>query len=210
MLAEESELWELLRAIARGDAGRAAQLLETDPTLANAQLRRGASRSAATDFFLTDIDHHLYAGDSALHVAAAGHRPELVRMLVAAGAEVNARNRRGAQPLHYAADGLLGGEHWNPAGQAVTIGCLVEAGADPNAVDLSGVTPLHRAVRTRCVAAVRALLDAGAEPERPNRSGSTPMKLATQHTGRGGTGTPQAVAEQAEIIQLLLQHGVSA
>jgi hypothetical protein len=210
MLAGEAELWTLLRAVARGDAAITSRLLAADPALAGASLRRGASRQAATDFFLEDVGHYLYAGDTGLHVAAAGHRPGLARALVTAGADVSASNRRGGQPLHYAADGVPGGGHWNPAGQAATIGYLVEAGADPNAIDRSGVTPLHRAVRTRCAAAVRALLDAGADAEQPNRSGSTPMKLATLHTGRGGSGTPAAVAEQAEIVRLLVQHGAMA
>jgi ankyrin repeat protein len=79
----------------------------------------------------------------------------------------------------------------------------VAAGADPNAVDQGGVTPLHRAVRNRCAAAVRALLDGGADARRKNKRGSTPMQLATQNTGRGGTGSPEAKAQQQEIVRLL-------
>ena len=39
--------------------------------------------------------------------------------------------RRGAEPLHYAADA----NHWDPAAQAETIAYLLSAGADPHAVD---------------------------------------------------------------------------
>jgi ankyrin repeat protein len=151
----------------------------------------------------------VYGGDTALHVAAAGHRPELAHLLLSAGADVSARNRRGAQSLHYAADGTPGGTNWNPHAQAATIACLLEAGADPNAADGSGVAPIHRAVRTRCAAAVRALLDGGADPRRTNSSGSTPMTLATHNTGRGGTGSAQAKAQQAEITRLLVLHGAA-
>jgi hypothetical protein len=63
--------------------------------------------------------------------------------------------------------------------------------------------PLHRAVRTRSTAAVKALLDGGADPRAKNKSGSTPMDLAKQTTGRGGSGSPAAKKEQAEIIRLL-------
>ena len=80
---------------------------------------------------------------------------------------------------------------------------LVAAGADPNAVDQGGVTPLHRAVRNRCAAAVRALLDGGADARRKNKRGSTPMQLATQNTGRGGTGSPEAKACRAAFEKLL-------
>jgi ankyrin repeat protein len=125
---------------------------------------------------------------------------------VKAGADVNARNRRGAQPLHYAADGAPDGAHWDPSAQAATITYLVEAGADPNTVDRSGVAPLHRAIRTRCSAAVSALIEAGADPTLANGRHSTPMSLATHNTGRGGSGSPQAVAERAEIIRLLLER----
>jgi hypothetical protein len=72
---------------------------------------------------------------------------------------------------------------------------------------MDGVTPLHRAVRTRSAAAVAALLEHGADARRKNKNGSTPMLLATQTTGRGGSGSPEAKAQQGEIVRLLEQHG---
>jgi ankyrin repeat protein len=199
----------LTRSIAAGDVVGAAQLLAASPSLANAQLKHGASRQESTDYFLVEIQHYVYAGDTALHVAAASYQPEIARALVAGGADVGTRNRRGAQPLHYAADGGPGAANWNPDAQAATIAYLIEAGADPNAVDSSGVAPLHRGVRTRCAAAVSALLDAGADPRRPNRNGSTPLQLATQNTGRGGTGTPESKAQQSDIVRLLGLYGAT-
>jgi ankyrin repeat protein len=80
---------------------------------------------------------------------------------------------------------------------------LISAGADPEATAAGGVTPLHRAVRNRCAAAVRVLLDAGADPYRENDSGSSAVTLAHQTTGRGGTGSPAAKAQQNEIIKML-------
>lgn len=127
--------------------------------------------------------------------------------LVAAGANVGARNRRGAEPLHYAADGSPLSKIWDPETQYAIVEFLIRAGADPNSEDKSGVAPLHRAVRTRCTAAVRALLSNGADPVRRNKSGSTPLHLAVQNTGRGGTGEEVSRNEQAKIIRLLLDHG---
>ncbi len=84
---------------------------------------------------------------------------------------------------------------------------LIASGADPNAGDKNGVTPLHRAVRTRC-AAVSALLDGGADARRQNGNGSTAIMLATRQTGRSGSGSPEAKAQQAEIIHLFDRHGI--
>jgi hypothetical protein len=199
-------LMRLVAAIIAADDAAVARLLVERPQLAQARLGQGATRRAATDHVLDAIAHYLYAGDTALHAAAAAYREGIARRLITLGADVHARNRRGAQPLHYAADGVPGAPSWNPGAQAATIACLIEAGADPNAVDMSGVAPLHRAVRTRCAAAAQALLERGADPGRPNGSGSTPMLLATRNTGRGGSGSPEAKAQQERIVELLQAH----
>ncbi len=206
-MASERALLELVRAIAVRDADKVARMLEVSPALASASVDVGATRQQASTYYLNDINHYVYVGDTALHIAAAAYEPDLVGRLVTLGADVGAQNRRGAQPLHYAADGVPGSDAWNPAAQAAVIAALIAAGADPNAMDKSGVAPLHRAVRTRCAPAVRALLDGGADASLPNKSGSTPMKLATQTTGRGGSGSPEAKEQQAVIVQLLEQQG---
>ena len=207
MGAGDSRLMALVRAIVADDPAPVQRLLAASPILATAHAEEGATRQAAKTHFLDEIGHYVYAGDTALHIAAAAYRLEIVRKLIVMGADVRARNCRGAEPLHYAADGGPGSRSWNPAAQAATVTCLIEAGADPNAVDKSGVTPLHRAVRTRCATAVRALLDGGADARRRNKNGSTPMRLATLNTGRGGSGSPESKAQQEEIVGLLGQHG---
>ncbi|MEO7689474.1 MAG: ankyrin repeat domain-containing protein [Sphingomonas sp.] len=207
-MIDDSALRGLMKAIASGDGPAALDLLSASPALATAALKQGATRAAATDNFLTEISHYVYAGDTALHVAAAAHRPEIARALIGLGAEVAARNRRGATPLHYAADGSPGSPRWNPAHQAETIAMLIASGANPNASDKNDVTPLHRAVRTRSAAAVSALIDSGADARRQNGNGSTPAMLATRQTGRSGSGSPEAKAQQAEIICLFERHGM--
>jgi ankyrin repeat protein len=199
----------LVRAIVAGDAAATSRLLTASPALASARFGDGASRQSAATYYFDEITHYLYAGDTALHIAAAAYRAEIARKLITMGADVRARNRRGAEPLHYAADGVPGSSAWNPRAQAATVACLIGAGADPNAIDQSGVAPLHRAVRTRCADAVRALLDGGADARRKNKSGSTPMQLATQNTGRGGAGSPESKAQQEEIVRLLEQRGAA-
>jgi hypothetical protein len=209
MLAADAPLMALVRAIVANDMATASGLLAASPALAFAAIEEGATRRAAKDHYLVEIEHYIYAGDTALHIAAAAYRPALIRLLVSTGADVSARNRRGAQALHYAVDGVPGSRTWDPCAQAETVTCLIRAAADPNATDKSGVTPLHRAVRTRCAPAVGALLDGGADPRRANKNGSTPLQLATWTTGRGGSGSPESKAQQDEIIDLLERHGAT-
>lgn len=194
----------LFRAIAGGDTARVTRMLAASPALATDAARAGATRSGARPFL---AGHHVYVGDTALHIAAAAYQTEIARELLKRGALVRAKNRRGAEPLHYACDGQPGSPRWNPDAQAATIECLLAAGADPNAVNRNGVTPLHRAIRTRCTAAVRVLLEHGANVLQTNGNGSTPMALAARTTGRGGSGSAAARAEQQSIVRLLVEHG---
>jgi ankyrin repeat protein len=194
---------DVIHAIARRDE-KAASEVRRSPELARASLAVGATRASACPFFLSEIGHYVYAGDTLLHVASAAYATELVRCLLDCGASVAARNRRGAQPLHYASDGNPNRPTWNPRAQARTVTLLIEAGADPNALDKSGVAPLHRAVRTRSTGAVRALLAGGADPRLPNKNGSTPADLLAGTTGRGGSGSDEARREQRAIERLLV------
>jgi hypothetical protein len=204
---DDVELLDLLRSIASGDLAETTRLLDAAPDLAIRSVRIGASRQDPDTYFLAPIHHHVYAGDTALHVAAASHRRELAEPLVALGADVRARNRRGAEPLHYAADGSPGAGHRSEVAQREVITYLIEAGADPDAVDKSGVAPLHRAVRTRGSSAVSALIAHGADPRMMNRSGSTPLHLAVQNTGKSNSGSDAAKDEQYQIIIVLLEQG---
>jgi len=197
---------DLIAVIAAGNDAAARQLLEAAPALARVRVAVGATRAEARDHFIDPIGHYIYAGDTALHVAAAAHSARLVRKLTAAGAEVAAANRRGAQPLHYAVDGGPNSPIWDPDAQAETIRQLVAAGADPNAVDRNGTTPLHRAIRNRCGAAVEVLLALGADAQRTNGRGSSALQLAHWTTGKGGSGTDEAKEQQAMIVRLLQAH----
>jgi len=138
-------LLEFVRLVVDGDVAELSRRLAVTPGLATAAASVGATRQGSSTFFFADIRHYMYAGDTALHMAAAAFNRPIAEVLVKHGADCRARNRRGAEPLHYAADA----NHWDPAAQADTIEYLISAGADPNAVDDSGVAPIHRAVRTR-------------------------------------------------------------
>jgi hypothetical protein len=201
--ASEQSLRRLVDAIVANDGALFSKLINGSSALATASFPQGATRQAPRPCYLEEIGHYICSGDTALHFAAASYRHKMADKLIKAGANVRARNRRGAEPLHAAAFGSPGSPRWDPAAQAETIVCLIEAGADPNAQNLDGATPLHRAVRTRCAGAVRVLLDHGANPEIRNKNGSKAMQLALHTTGRGGSGSPEAKAQQQEILLLL-------
>jgi hypothetical protein len=192
-----NDLVPLLRSIGTGDRSAAMELLAAVPALAMARLSRG------DEFFIAECHAQVYEGDTALHAAAFAYHTDIARGLVERGADVRARNRRGAEPLHAAAIGVPGSGNWSPTQQRAVIAYLIEVGADPNAAAKGGVTPLHRAVRNRCSAAVDALLRAGADPRLANDNGSTALELAHWTTGRGGAGSLEAKTEQRIIIELL-------
>jgi ankyrin repeat protein len=194
---------ELLKSIVDDDQVAIEGLLSRDPS-------RAVELVTEARLYEGRIFHWIYAGDTALHLAAAGYRVAIAKMLVAAGADPNAAfNHRRGTPLHYAADGYILGHEWDAARQVQTIDFLVASGSNVNAQDKNGASPLHRAVRTRCSAAVRSLIQAGADPLMRNKPGSTPFHLAVQNTGRGSSGSDEARAAQREIIETFLGLGLS-
>ena len=155
----------ILTAILDDDRPRARELLKADPGLTTCLIDEAR-------LYQSKIFHWIYVGDTALHLAAAGYRVELVRLLLAAGADPNSKkNHRHSGPLHYAADGYITGPVWDAKRQVMTIQCLLDAGADVNAQDKNGATPLHRAVRHhRCAAAVKCLLQRGGDATLKNKT----------------------------------------
>jgi ankyrin repeat protein len=198
-VADSEELTELMVTVANGDLARVRTALDADPQLASARLPR------RDEFFLAECLAQVYADATPLHVAALAYDVDIARELVSRGADVRAADRRGAEPLHAAVNGVPGSPSWSPARQRAVVEFLIAAGADPNARAKGAVTPLHRAVRNLCSAAVAALLHGGADPHAMTARGSAPIDLARRTTGRGGTGSGPAKAEQQVIVDLLLQ-----
>ena len=97
--------------------------------------------------------------------------------LLAAGADVMARDAVGNTPLHKAA-------HY---GYAEKIQALLTADADVMARDVSGSTPLHWAALHDAPASIQALLAAGADAKAKDKDGETPWALAQENEKLKGT-----------------------
>jgi ankyrin repeat protein len=122
-------------------------------------------------------------GMTALHWAARRGETEMVRMLLAAGANVRATTRLG----NYTAL-LLASE----GGHAAAIDALAAAGADPKGTTAAGVTPLMLASASGQAAAVTALLKHGADVD-------------AAEPGRGQTALMFAAANRrADVVRVLI------
>ena len=119
--------------------------------------------------------------------------PAVISLLVAAGADVDARKWGGLTPLHEAA-----GQNTN----AAIVTSLVEIGVDPNAQDRDAVAPLHlAAIYNRNPDVVVALVEAGADPDVRGPLGNTLLHLTwSEYNG-------YITANGAGMMRQLLQLG---
>jgi len=152
-------------AAAMGAVARIAALLDEDPQAANAWSPDGFQplglaaffgRREAVELLLTrggEVNTHARHPFhvAALHAALAGPRPGIAKLLVDAGADVNARQQAGIAPLHETAQN----------GDLELTKLLLDHGADPSAQDDQGKTPAATA-REHGHEAVAAFLEKAA------------------------------------------------
>ena len=108
-------------------------------------------------------------GYTPLHYAAESGKPDIVKVLIKVGADVDAKDKDGDTPLHITA--------FN--GYTAIAKALLEAGAEVNAKNNYGRTPLHVAAQLGRLETVEALLEAGADPTVTDGDGETPLDVAT-------------------------------
>jgi uncharacterized protein len=144
---------ELLVAVRAGDVEAIQRLLRNDPALASARLVGRGCGTGTPLHLVTDWPGYFPNG------------PEIVRVLIAAGADPNAlTTSRGSQtgpgsetPLHYAAS----------SDDADVAEALIEGGADLETPDGSIGTPLDNAVGYGCWHVARLLVTRGASVDKP-------------------------------------------
>ncbi len=113
--------------------------------------------------------------------------PDVARILLEHGAEINARSTEsGSTPLHVAAEN----------GGVETVRVLLEHGANVSAEDKEGRTPLHEATNYGSVELVRMLLEYDADVNARTKDSSTPLHIMA----RNGN---------VEVLRVLLEHGAN-
>jgi len=124
---------------------------------------------------------------SALHFAV-GHTSsngvEILKLLLASKADVNARAEYRRTPLHFAAQ----------SGNTVALKLLVEHGADVNAQQRDRKTALHLAASNGDVEIVKTLIEKKADVKGRDLYKNTPLMCAV-------------VAKHKEVEKFLRQHG---
>jgi hypothetical protein len=110
----DNALMSLVRRIAAADTAAAVELIGASPALARAFFQQGAARQTAESYHLARSATTSIKGIRALHIAATAYLREVVKARLAPGADVGARNRRGAEPLHAASSGRPGSSAWKP------------------------------------------------------------------------------------------------
>jgi hypothetical protein len=109
---------------------------------------------------------------------------EIVKYVIAAGADVNKKDKWDRAPLHYAAS----------SGYAETVRELISNGAYPNVITVRRYTPLHMAAYNGYLEATRELIAQGADVNAVNADGNTPLY----------------VAGRLEVVRELLIYGARA
>ena len=162
---EDCDEWNTHRFFSNATAESVAACLEA-----------GADVNARTDSTFDDFSFSgVFGRNTPLHFATIYSWDGMVTVLLAAGAEVDARDLQGETPLHWAA-----GRNRNPA----VVAELVEAGADLNAWGSDGNTPLHASWHNRNPDVARLLLELGADATLVNDSGqvANPMDCGYWNT----------------------------
>jgi uncharacterized protein len=174
--------------------------------LAKLLVARGADINARATKNMND-GYRLFMsriGATPLLMAAKGVDVELLRLLLAHGADPLAPNAAGTTPLMAAAgvDMAYQGEDSGTNEDALaSVKLLLEAGADLTAVNKNGETALHGAARRGANAVVQLLVDQGARLDIVSKRGLTPLNFAEGKSEAVLRAQPQTAALIREMMQ---------
>lgn len=118
-------------------------------------------------------------GSTAPHIAAFEGHADLVRLLIAPGANASVEDAWGQTPMHNAAQtrhGLTSLEN-----SIAIVDSLIASGADINARDENMASPLHLSVEHSSQEMVEALISKAAEVDAQDRRGRTPLHVAAEY-----------------------------
>jgi ankyrin repeat protein len=185
LTASPDVIQSLIDAVWHADLGEARKLLAS---VGAGAVNAPVYRRNTLLFFAARVPGYEGNGDVPTPEAAdEPARVELIDLLVAHGADVNARNQRRVTPLHMAAR----------YGLALTAAALLRHGAEVDARDVNNETPLYRAVNLGHLDVARILLEHRADPNLPDRLGQTPLHRAV-------------FKENRAMIEALQRHGAAA
>src|SRR5580700_824649 len=154
----------------------------------NAQLKKQQPYRSKVD---RGADTMLGTGTTPLLRAAKAGDTEVVKMLLAKGADPKLTTKFGMTPI-MAASGLgtkeedTTGRKKTEAEAIASIKLCLDAGADVNAIDNQGDTALHGAAQKGDDQVVQFLADHGAKLDVKDRKGRTPLDAANGLMGNGG------------------------
>ncbi|XP_075845691.1 B-cell lymphoma 3 protein isoform X1 [Microtus pennsylvanicus] len=138
-----------------------------------------------------ELDVHNNLRQTPLHLAVITALPDMVRLLVTAGASPMALDRHGQTAVHLAC------EHRSPSCLQALLDNATPGSVDLEARNYEGLTALHVAVNTGCQEAVLLLLERGADIDAVDiKSGRSPLIHAVENNS-------------LSMVQLLLLHGAN-
>jgi ankyrin repeat protein len=219
------EAKELFEAIRRGQLSAIRTILDRDPQLVRAVDENGstplilaaywASAAEVKELLARGADPNARNDNGVAALIPATDNLETGRLLVEAGANVNARTEAGDSALMVAA---------RRAGATPVAAYLLSKGADAGASTLDGNTALHRAAMSGDLDMITLLLEQGANVNAQQKDGRTPLESAVffghgaavryllskgAKANGGDVGLSRAVVQgNVEIVKALLDAGV--
>jgi uncharacterized protein len=210
--------WTPLHQVARTRTLNIGQFPYPVPTgrltgldLARTLIERGANVNARMTKEIVDGYRNRFnrIGATPLLLAAKGADAEMIRLLVASGADHRLTNVQNTTPLMAAAgvDMLYVNEDSGTNEDAVeVVKVLIDLGSDVNAANMRGETALHGAAGRGSNPIVRLLVEKGAKLDAKNKRGFTPLQIAN---AEGETTTFQRRPETVELFrELMIARGI--